>query len=71
MVNAPVVLANRPVPPVTVATSSILTTPGSVVGVACPINVASSRSPLAAINAMLPVAEDVASVTVAVKVAVY
>ena len=70
MVNTPVAPANRPVPPVIVETSTMLATLGSDVGVPCPINVASRRSPLAAMNVMLPVAEPVANVTVAVNVSV-
>lgn len=49
-VKLPVAPAKRPVPPVTVAVSTTARTPGVGVGLPCPLKVASSRSPLAAMN---------------------
>ena len=46
----PVASANRPVPPVMTAISTMDKTVGLAVGVACPVKSAVSVSPLAAVN---------------------
>ena len=48
-VKVPVALANRPVPAVIVAFSTTDNTPGAI-GVACPVNWATSVAPSAAVN---------------------
>ncbi len=50
LMKPPVAPANRPVPPVMVAVSTMERTPGVAVGVACPVKWADSVSPLAAVN---------------------
>src|SRR5947209_16548498 len=53
-VKVPVAPANRPVPPVMIAFSSMVRTPGAV-SVACPLAVPNTVSPLAAVNTKVPV----------------
>ena len=52
----PVAPANRPVPPVIVAVSTIEAIPGVAVGVPMPVNEALRVSPLAAVNSKVPTA---------------
>jgi hypothetical protein len=55
-VNEPVASLNRPVPPVIVADSTIVRTPGVAVRLAWPENEAVSRSPFAAVKTYDPLA---------------
>lgn len=59
----PVAPANRPVPPVIFAVSTIAKTPGVAVGVDAPVKSAVSLSPLDAVNVKDPIAEPVAEFT--------
>jgi hypothetical protein len=64
IVKLPLASANRPVPPVIVAFSTMRSTAGSFVGKPDPVQSAVSLSPLAAVNSYVPIPTPVARLTV-------